>query len=61
MYPKPVCKPECPKRKPGCHGTCKEYKDWRNLLWEEKRRMNKEKKMEQAIDQILHKERWDKE
>lgn len=21
------CAPDCPRRKPGCHGTCKEYLD----------------------------------
>lgn len=26
------CKRECPRRKPGCHSNCKDYKDFRQAL-----------------------------
>ena len=26
------CKPDCPKRSATCHGTCKDYKEWRAEL-----------------------------
>lgn len=28
MKPNP-CRKDCPKRSSSCHGTCKEYKDWK--------------------------------
>lgn len=38
------CKP--PKRKPGCHATCKDYQEWNEKHQEEKRKINKRKFLE---------------
>lgn len=39
------CTPDCPRRKPGCHGTCKEYLDVKaenDMIIEARRRQNEE-------------------
>ena len=30
------CKPDCPGRRPACHGTCKKYKAWAAAVKAEK-------------------------
>lgn len=54
MFQKPICKPDCPGRKPGCHGTCEAYKAWKEEFYKEKYKLNKAKKQQKAIDQVLY-------
>lgn len=41
MKPNP-CKKDCPKRSSTCHGSCKEYKEWKN----EQDEMNKKARLD---------------
>lgn len=54
MYKKPICEPQCPERRAGCHATCERYKEWRYQLLQDKDREIAGKNKERRLDQVLY-------
>lgn len=49
---------DCPKRYPGCHGACPEYKEWRSKLDERKEKERKAKAAQNTMSASKQRELW---
>lgn len=52
------CKPDCPGRKPACHGSCEKYKAWKEQVRAEKEYTKNEVFADKINRNDYNKEGW---